>query len=56
MDNVESDLTGGRTALWYQSIAGKLISAFILVAALTVAATLVALYAVRQYRHGHDHG
>ena len=29
---------------WYRSIAGKLISAFVLVATLTVAATLVALY------------
>jgi phosphoglycerate-specific signal transduction histidine kinase len=40
MNNVETKRADRR---WYQSIAGKLISAFVLVAALTVAATLVAL-------------
>lgn len=41
MNHVETKRAERR---WYQSIAGKLISAFILVATLTVAATLVALY------------
>ena len=41
MNNVEIPRRANRH--WYQSIAGKLISAFVLVAALTVAATLVAL-------------
>ena len=44
MDNVETTSPGAGRRFWYQSIAGKLISAFVLVAALTVAATLVALY------------
>jgi hypothetical protein len=44
MDHLqEIPQAAGRRA-WYQSIAGKLISAFVLVAALTVAATLVAIY------------
>jgi signal transduction histidine kinase/DNA-binding response OmpR family regulator len=44
MDNVETISPGAGRRFWYQSIAGKLISAFVLVAALTVAATLVAIY------------
>ena len=43
MDNIEAVPREAGRRYWYQSIAGKLISAFILVAALTVAATLVAL-------------
>ncbi len=43
MDNIEGNLPAAKRRFWYQSIAGKLISAFILVAGLTVAATLVAI-------------
>ena len=43
MDNIEGTLPAAERRFWYQSIAGKLISAFILVAGLTVAATLVAM-------------
>ncbi len=44
MDNVQTVMPATGRRSWYRSIAGKLISAFILVATLTVAATLVALY------------
>ena len=43
MANIKGTLPAAERRFWYQSIAGKLISAFILVAGLTVAATLVAL-------------
>jgi signal transduction histidine kinase/DNA-binding response OmpR family regulator len=44
MDHPQATAQASGRRAWYRSIAGKLISAFVLVAALTVAATLVALY------------